>query len=138
MKKTALIFLVGPYSASLYTTIGLGFKVSKMHSWVVKLVFYLKWLARSIYLTAVRLQGFIERPTKIYQIGGPKYKIAYCEAKRDFKMSTIYCWDVKLVFYLKEAIRGIILTAVQLQGVKRAGKEQKQAKKGSKTKNCLL
>ena len=32
MKKAALIFLVGPHSASLYTTIGLGFKVSKMHT----------------------------------------------------------------------------------------------------------
>ena len=49
MKKPALIFLVGPYSASLYTTIGLGFKVSKMHSWVVKLVFYLSKSARTAY-----------------------------------------------------------------------------------------
>ena len=60
MKKPALIFLVGPYSASLYTTIGLGFKVSKMHSLVVKMIFYLKRLARSIFLTAVRLWGLPE------------------------------------------------------------------------------
>ena len=56
----------------------LHFKVSKIHSWVVKLVFYLHKSYRSIFLTAVTL-GAIQRPkrAKIGLKEGPKYKIVY-------------------------------------------------------------
>ena len=63
-----------------------------MYSWVVKMGFYLNKLAKSIFLTAVRLQGQC-KGKNIAEIGkkeGPKYKVAYCEAKRDSKVSKLY------------------------------------------------
>ena len=88
----------------------------KVHSWIIKLVFYLNQLVRSIFLTAVKTLGAIQRPkrAKIGPKEGPKYKISYCEAKRDFKVSKIHSWDVKLVFYSKEATISIFLTIVIL------------------------
>ena len=73
-----------------------------MHSWVVKLVFYLNKLARSIFLTAVRLSGNSE--AKKSKIGG----VAYFKAKRDSKMSKIYSLDIKMFSYLLEATRSIL------------------------------
>jgi len=60
--------------------------------------------------------GAIQRPkrAKIGPKEGPKYKISYCEAKRDFKVSKIHSWDVELVFYSKEATISIFLTIVIL------------------------
>ena len=46
-----------------------------------------------------------QKGAKIGPKGGPIQKIAYCEAKQDFKVSKIHCWDVKLFCYLKEATR---------------------------------
>ena len=63
-----------------------------MHSWVVKMVFYLNKLARSIFLTADRLSKQLkgQKIAKIGQKEGQKYKIAYREAKRDSKESKLY------------------------------------------------
>ena len=65
---------------------------SKVYSLIVKMVFYLKKLARSIFLTAVRLSGQFkgQKIPKIDKREGPKYKIAYCEAKRDSEVSKLY------------------------------------------------
>ena len=46
--------------------------------------------------------------------GGPKHKIAYYEAKWDFKVPKIHSWVVKLVCYLKESARSIFSTTVRL------------------------
>ena len=51
---------------------------------------------------------------KISSKGGPKYKITYCGAMRDFTLSKINSWDVKLVCYSKEATTSIFLTTEML------------------------
>ena len=64
-----------------------------MHSWLVKLVFYLTKSARSIFLIAVRLLEAIQKGQKRAEIGpqgDPKYKIPYYEAKQDFKVPKIH------------------------------------------------
>ena len=44
-----------------------------------------------------------QKRAKIGPKGGAKYKIAYYEAKWDFKVPKIHIWVVKLVYYLKES-----------------------------------
>ena len=102
-------------------------QVPKMHSWIVNMVSYLNMLARSIFLTAVRLLGKFkgQKIAKVGQIEDPKYKIVHCEAKRDSKVSKIYSWYVKLICYLKKATRSIFLTTIRLYELKRTKKEQK-------------
>ena len=46
--------------------------------------------------------------------GGPKHKIAYYEAKWDFKVPKMHSWVVKLVFYLNKSARSIFSTTVRL------------------------
>ena len=84
-----------------------------MHNWVVKLIFNLNKLAKSIFSTAVNLLVLYkgQKRAKIGP-GSANNKITYCEAKQDFKVSKIHSWDVKLVFYLKEATRYIFLTVI--------------------------
>ena len=49
-----------------------------------------------------------QKRAKIGPKGGPKHKIAYYEAKWDFKVPKMHSWVVKLVFYLKESARSIL------------------------------
>jgi hypothetical protein len=46
--------------------------------------------------------------------GVGEYKIAYYEAKWDFKVPKVLSWVVKLVCYLNKSARSIYLTTVRL------------------------
>ena len=87
-----------------------------MHSWVVKLVFYLNKSARSIFFTIVRLLGRTraKKEQKIGPNGGPKHKIAYYGGKMNVKVPKMHSWVVKLVFYLNKSARSIFFTIVRL------------------------
>ena len=104
----------------------------KNRFWEVKLVLYLNESAKSIFTTTFRLYG----PTKAKKRakkgpkGGPKYKIAYYEAKWDFKVPKVLSCVVKLVCYLNESARSIFSTTVRLYGPTEAKKEQKIGPKG--------
>ena len=67
------------------------FKVPKMHSWVVRLVLYLNKLARSIFSITVKFLGAYKghERAKISPKKGPKHKIAYYEAKWNFKVPNV-------------------------------------------------
>ena len=57
------------------------------------------------------------RAIKEQKIGpkvGPKHKIAYYEAKWDFKVPKIHSWVVTLLFYLKESARNMFSTTAIL------------------------
>ena len=77
--------------------------------------------------------GAIQRPEKTKNIlkRGPKYKIAYYEAKQDFKAPKIHSRVLKLVCYLKVSPRSICSITVRLQGFKRAKKRAKNRTKSS-------
>ena len=79
------------------------FKAPKIHSWVVKLDCCLKESARSIFFTTARLWGptRAKKSRKWAPQGGLKHKIAYYEAKWDFKVPKFLSCVVKLVCYLK-------------------------------------
>ena len=65
--------------------------------------------------------------------GGPKYKITYCHAKRHFEVFKIHNLDVKLVCYIKEAMKSIFLTAVRLfRVIERQEKRKNGFKRGPK------
>ena len=93
----------------------MALQVPRMHRWVVKHVFYLNKSTRSFFWQQLHSGGHskAKKSTKGSK-GGTKYKIAYCEAKQDFKVSKIHSGVAKLVRYLKEANRSIFLIAVRL------------------------
>ena len=71
-------------------------------------------------MTAVRLWGLsrAKKEQKLGQKKGQKHKIAYYEAKLDFKVPKMHSWLVKLIFYLTKSARSI------LKGLKRTKKRR--------------
>ena len=71
----------------------MGYKRSKVLSWVVELVCYINELTRSIFLMTVRIDGPQKtKKAKIGPKGDPNHKIAYYEAKWDLKVPKIHSW----------------------------------------------
>ena len=64
----------------------------KRHSWVINCFSTFDNITRIILLTTVRLRNHIKakKRAKIVPKGGAKYKIAYYEAKQDFKVPKIH------------------------------------------------
>ena len=101
----------GPKRKIAYYEAKCDIKLPKIHSWVVKLVSYLKESVQP-QLDSRGLQG-----PKIAQIGpqgGPKHKISYYEAKWDLKVPKVLSCVVKLVCDIKESARSIFSTTVRL------------------------
>ena len=100
-----------------------------MHSWEAKLVFYQNMSVRTIFLTAIRLQGQYkgQKRAKIGPKGGSR--ITYHVAKQDFKAPKLHSSVVKLVCHLKVSVRSIIVNHSKALG---AYKGQKRAKIGPK------
>ena len=131
----------GPKHKITYYQTKQDIQVSKVHSWIVKLVFYLNQLDSSIFVTAVKTQGTIQRPkrAKICPKEGPKYKISYFEAKtgcQSVQNSQLGC---KTGFLLKRGNHKHIFDHSYTLGTHKGQKRAKiRPKKGSKAQNCLL